>query len=73
MVTPAKLYNLQEENVQLRKELEAAQAELATVSDVCPDASVILSITCAQRAFDTSFQRQEQLKLQREETNTAVG
>ncbi|OJT12679.1 hypothetical protein TRAPUB_10777 [Trametes pubescens] len=37
MVTPAELFNLQEENAQLRKEVETAQAKLTTLTDDCQD------------------------------------
>lgn len=56
MVTPGELYNLQEENIQLKKELETAEAKLATFPDVaaCRNVSTgnVRSITFAR---DGSF------------------
>lgn len=47
MVTPAELFSLQEENAQLRKEVETAQAKLRTHSDECRTVNDVCVLYCS--------------------------
>lgn len=46
MVTPAELFSLQEENAQLRKEVETTQAKLRTRSDECQTVNDVCVLYC---------------------------